>query len=465
MMQSFIPFLEISLLLLIVGTMLAMFLLPKATMGLAIALGLPLGALLNAFLVYDLTVLGIPLTKASIVFGHLFMIGVLTLLMYKRPVLLMDLERPEKNVKPQRSRTEKTVIAGALVLITMTVVYSVVHALALPTAQYDSLTNWTMRSRISFEDKHMAFDQGEDRGMAKPQYPFLFHALQITANQGQTEWNDTAANGILYLLSLSTFGALFLMIRKLRGTTQASVAIAAVLSIPLLSVHTAQGYADLNLLQYVALSLVCLGMWVESGHERKNRWLVLSGVFVAASVWTKSEGLVFGLLPWLVVMALLCGIGKNAKKTVLPAVIVAFVLAAPWPVFAWMKDLSLTPHSSDTMLQFHPEAIKEALSAMFGRGSFGITWYALLVLVPSLIVASIKKHPGVSCRHAPLLFWGILMTAEILFIYLCTPNVRFLLNAESFYRQMMIPAGMLILACSLCVVFPLSTKKMLRSLS
>ena len=454
MMQSFIPFLEITLLLVIGGTALALLLLPRATMTLAIALGLPLGTFLNALIFFDYTVLGIPLTQFSIFAGHLLSLGVLILLIYKRPTLLMDLERPEKTMNPPRERIEKIVIAGALVLITMTIVYSVIHALILPTTQYDSLTNWTMRSRISYEDQRMAFDPTEDRGMAKPQYPFLFHALQITANQGQPEWNDTAANGILYLLSLSTFCALFLMIRKLRGTAQALFAIAAVLSIPLISIHTAQGYADLNLLQYVALSLVCLGMWVESNHERKNRWLVLSGVFVAASVWTKSEGLVFGLLPWLVVIALLCGIGKDAKKTALPAVLVALALAAPWPVFAWLQELSLTPHSSDTMLQFHSEAIREALLAVFGRGSFGVTWYALLILVPTLIVASIKKHPGVACRQAPLLFWGILMTAEILFIYLCTPNVRFLLNAESFYRQMMIPAAMLILACSMCVVFP-----------
>lgn len=452
MIQFFIPFLEITLLLLIGGTALALVLLPRATMGLAIALGLPLGALLNAFIVFDSTILGIPLTRVSIVTGHLVSIGVLVLLIYKQPTLLMDLERPEKTMAQPRGRIEKTVIAGALVLITMTIVYSLVHAIALPTAQFDSLTNWTMRSRISYEDNHMAFDPTEDRGMAKPQYPFLFHALQITANQGQPQWNDAAANGILYLLSLSTFGALFLMIRKLRGTAQALVAIAVVLSIPLISIHTAQGYADLNLLQYVALSLVCLGMWVESDHERKNRWLILSGVFVAASVWTKSEGLVFGLLPWLVPMAHLCGIGKNARKTALPAVLVAVALAAPWPIFAWIKELSLTPHSSDTMLQFHPEAIKEALLAVFGRGTFGVTWYALIVLVPALIVSGIKKYPGVACRQLPLLFWGILMTAEILFIYLCTPNVRFLLNAESFYRQMMIPAALLILAGAICVI-------------
>ena len=50
-----------------------------------------------------------------------------------------------------------------------------------------------------------------------------------------------------------------------------------------------------------------------------------------------------------------------------------------------------------------------------------------------------------------LLAWGVVVFAEFIFVYLFTPNVQFLLNAESYYRQMMIPASMLML--SVCVWF------------
>ena len=33
--------------------------------------------------------------------------------------------------------------------------------------------------------------------MAKPQYPFLVHALEITANQGRSAWNDLGRDASL----------------------------------------------------------------------------------------------------------------------------------------------------------------------------------------------------------------------------------------------------------------------------
>jgi len=74
------------------------------------------------------------------------------------------------------------------------------------------------------------------------------------------------------------------MIRKLRGAVQNVVAIATILMIPLFSVHLGRDYADITLLQYLLLALACLGMWMQSEHVRKKRWLVLLGIFVAASV-------------------------------------------------------------------------------------------------------------------------------------------------------------------------------------
>ncbi len=454
MMHAFIPFLEILLLLLISGTALALILLPEASMTLALALGLPLGTFTNVLLIFTYTVLGIALTPVTIILGHLAIVAVLMTLVYLRPIVLMDLKRPEATPKKKLRRLEIIIVSVSLVIIAANTAYSAVHALLLPTAQYDSTTNWTMRSQISFVDHRIAFDPTEIRGMAKPQYPFLFHSLQITANQGQPRWNDTVANAILYLLSLSTFGALFLMLSAMRGRTQALAAVTAIIAIPLIGMHLAQGYGDLNLLQYLLLSLACLGLWTESQHPRKGRWLVLSAVFVAASVWTKSEGSVFGLLPWLLTLALVCGKNKLIWRSSLPAIAVAILLSLPWPIFAWARELSLTPHSSDTLLQLHPEAVKEALMGLFGRGSFGITWYGLIILVPMIVVAGWKHHPLIQRSSLVLLVWGSVMSLEILFIYLCTPNVRFLMNAESFYRQMMVPAAMLILTCAICLRKP-----------
>lgn len=450
MTLSFIPFLETFLLLLIVGTALAMVLLPEAKLALAIALGLPLGTFVNVCLVFAYTVTGIRLTLVTVFLGHLAIIAAIILLIYYRPLLLMDLEYLDKQPKPPLSRTQRTVIITSLILIAGNVAYSAVHAVWLPTVQYDSATNWTMRSEISFMDQRIAFDPTEARGMAKPQYPFLFHALQITANQGQSEWNDTAANSILLLLSLGVFLSLFLLLKNIRSQTHSLLTITAIVGIPLLGLHLAQGYGDLNLLQQFLLSGVCLAIWNE--RKKEPQWLLLSAVFVAASVWTKSEGTFFGLLPWCAAALLSMIHHREHRSMVASSLSTAIILSIPWHLFALAKGLLLTPHGSDATLAFHPEGLTEAFLGLFSRGSFGPLWYALALLIPVLLFCLFKKVRGTDRRQISLLFWGIFILLGFVFVYLFTPNVQFLLNAESYYRQMMVAGGVLVLASSCCLV-------------
>jgi hypothetical protein len=397
-------------------------------------------------LLFCLTVFGIPLVPLSIIGGHILITVTAGGISFWKPSLQM---KCLTETKEKFNKWDKIFIAICGLLLAMNAVYSFSHAVLLPTFQYDSATNWTMRSKISFVDQKMAFDSTEERGMAKPQYPFLFHTLQITANQAQRVWSDTVANTILYFLSITTFISLYILLRSMVGSAQSAITITAIVGIPLLGLHLAQGYGDLNLSQYFLLSLVFLGLWTTE--KSAVRYLLLSGIFIAASVWTKAEGSVFGLAPWLATVAFVAWKQKMAWKSLVLPIVITLALSVVWPIFAWAKGLSLTPHSSDTSLTFHADAVMEAVRGLFSRGSFGITWYVIPALL-LIIGIGIRKDDALIRRSSlPLLLWGGVMFAEILFIYLCTPNVKFLLNAESYYRQMMIPAAMLLLAISLCI--------------
>ena len=180
--------------------------------------------------------------------------------------------------------------------------------------------------------------------------------------------------------------------------------------------------------------------------NRRNS-LLLSAITVASGVWTKSEGLQFGLIPWLILVAIPCFWHPQWRKPACIAGLSAIILAAPWPIFALTHGLNLTPHSTDTLFAFHPEGVSEVLLGLFSRGSFGVTWYVLAAMLTGTVIMAIKRDPRIDRLQALALLWGGLVFAEVLFIYLCTPNIVFLMNAESFYRQMMIPAGMLIISC------------------
>ncbi len=450
-MISGLLFIGITLILILEGALTARLILNVRSRWLLLSLGLPIAALVNVLVVFVWTVAHVPLITLSVLLPHVVIAAILISKNRRTAKASINTHRD-----PETGDRKNVLEWLCMALIASTAIYSFGHAVLLPTFQYDSATNWTMRSEISFFDQKIAFDTNEDRGMAKPQYPFLFHALQITTNQGKAGfyrgvasqggagWNDTAANSILWLLSLSCFTALFLILRMLVGRLKALLTLTMILGIPLLSLHLGQSYADIVLLQELLLSLACLMMWI----RRKDKgWLILSGILVASSVWTKSEGLFFGLIPWLLAIAAITVADRTQRKDALHAGLIALALSIPWQIFAIAKGLLLTPHSADTIISFHSEGVREMLSGLFDRGSFGIAWYVLLIAVPWMIIELCRSKKQDRTDAVPLA-WGMLIFLEVIFIYLFTPNVQFLLNAESFYRQMMIPAAMLMLTVS-----------------
>ena len=435
-------FLLATSILLIEGWLIAALILSPRDRLLCTTCALPIAALSNALLMALFTLTSISLTITSLLIGHAVVIGVLGFFLMKR-------KHTHSNAHILHQSHEKIrgwkllIFLGSVLIILSTALYSFSHAVLLPTFQFDSLTNWTMRSQISFYDHAIAFDETEIRGMAKPQYPFLFHALQIVVNQGQIHWNDRAANAITWLVSVSGFAALWLLLRRARGIVISTVTLACLFSIPLFSLHTAQGYADLTLAQYFLLALATIAMAVEHPASQKN-WLILSALFIAASVWTKSEGFFYGLAPWLIVIAGLLITKLIERKSAIISMCIGVIASLTWPLFAFLKHLRLTPHSSDTTFGFHSEALHELWPALFGRGSFGISFFVCSAAIILLLIN--QKTMNERKKVLLLLLWGILLLGEILFTYLFTPNARFLMNAEAFYRQMMVVPAMWIVA-------------------
>ena len=408
-----------------------------------LAAALPFAALSNVFLFFLWTIAGLPLRWTTLLPAHLLVIAALLLVrhfwMQKSDTLIPPVpEFPTSSI-----RWDQILRIACLLLLGMTALFSLVHAVLLPTFQIDSLTNWTMRSKLSFLDEHIAFDTDEVRGMSKPQYPFLFHALQILVNEGNTVWHDQSANGILFLLNIGSLVSLFFVVRGLRGTTQALVTVTLLTGIPLLGFHLAGSYADMHLALFL---LLALGWFCTALARRERSSLFASALLVAAATWTKSEGIVIGLLPWTLLL-LLCW-KQFGRLRVLQALGIAWMCSVPWPLFLLMRGLSLTPHATDTRFGWHPEGVLPALQGLFSGGSFGIVWYALPAIIVLLFSAHRRRSPQVDSLLLLTLLWGIVAFLLVLATYLLTPNISFLLSGQSFYRQMMIPPALMLLSCA-----------------
>ncbi|UPA23122.1 glycosyltransferase family 39 protein [Candidatus Peribacteria bacterium] len=446
-MIPFFVFLFWLLVLVLEGTLIASLILQsKKRSLLSASLGLPLGALANAIIIFLCTFFGIPLFFWSVFIGHTLILF-LSAILFRRQSVVGFIQYAGETVPAAGNRLRLIARAVCITLLSLQLLFSFVHGVLLPTYHIDSLTNWTMRSKVSFYDHAVAFDATEVRGVAKPQYPILFHALQITVNEGNRDWNDRSANAIHFFLTCSLFIAIFLLLQKKKGTDSALLAVTLLTSIPLFAFHLSQGYGDLPLVLFLCLSFLTL--WIGSV-DNDRRWLMLSAVFVAASVWTKSEGLFVGWAPWLL-LVLLAMRTKENRLTHRTPLIVGFLLSLPFPLFLLSQGMGLTPHASDSRIEWHPEVIDDIFSGLFASGSMGAVWYGIAVASTLVLWLTWKKDERADRSVLLLGLWGFLSLLIILGTYIFTPNAAFLANGESYYRQLMIPAALMILW--ICTVY------------
>lgn len=430
------------------GWQIASLFLPRENAALRLCLALPLAAVSNVLLFFLFTVTSIPLSTFTVWTGHTVISLGLTAFTILSGIPHPRTDAPGKKIARNSHSWLRPLRIICLLLLTNLAAFSIAHALLLPSFSIDSFTNWTMRAKISWTDQRMAFDTDETRGMAKPQYPFLTHALQIAGNAGRHDWSDRAANASTWLLSLSAFSALFLLLRKMRGVDTALLTLTLILGIPLMSIHLAQGYGDIHLTEYLLLALVALALFTESN---RREWALLSAIFMLGALWTKSEGIVFGFVPWTVLVLLFATQKKTTLRFSAATIAGTFALFAPFLAFLRFKGLPLTPHGTDATFAFHPEGLAALWPSLFGLGSFGILWYALPIATLGLLAAALLAPTLLRREHLPLLLPGWMIVAANLMIYLCTPNVRFLLDGQSFFRQMLPAGALIILACALII--------------
>ena len=431
-MTSFLFATSILLLLILEGYIIATYLLPTEPQKLRISLGLPLGALMAFCVIFLFTIINIPLNATSIIGTHAAVVVIPFFLM--RPT---QKRAPENDRHTFHTHFSRSLFSVSTAIIVFVSIYATAHALLLPTLHYDSAVNWNMRSKISWHKQHLILDDQEER-IAKPHYPFLYHSLQITAMQLQPTWKEPIANGIHLALTLFSFLSLFILMRLLRGRIVSTVFVATILGIPLLSLHTGQSYADLPLIQFALLSLLSLALFVE---KRESTWLTLSSLFIIATVYTKSDGLFFCFVPWSLLVLHQWLLDEEKRQAINYHAVPTLLAVLLWPAFALSKGLALTPHGTDDItLTFSWDAIPVIMKALFVDGSFGILWYIIVFL---LLLAIRGKRV-----HSTLL-WGLLSFLFYLGVYIFTSNSAYLFLRQSFDRQMLLPAALLIASFAL----------------
>ena len=423
------------LILMLEGAVVTHRLLRVPSIALTMALALPCAAILSTFVVALLTITHLPLSPLPIFLGHVGMTAIAELIARFTVI-------PPITVIHRRGLQMPGILRIAcIIILAISLLFSAVHAIVLPTVAIDNLTNWTMRSKVSFVDRQLAFDRTEERGIAKPQYPFLIHALQITANQGQREWSDHAANTALWLLVISLWSVCGALLKAMRGTDIALGTMALIVGMPLVAIQTGVGYPDVPLMSWTLLAALVLTSALES---RSITGLMLSGGTIAGALWTKSEGIVLAAIPWSILLSVAV-LRKHARwQHALVAAGSALLLFLPFLLVLIGQGLSPLPHDTDLALGCRMDALPALITSLFCGGSFGALVLPILFAIGLLAVRTIREKRSVQWTEILLLVWGAICVGGVLFTYMCTPNVSYLLNGQSFFRQMLTPLSLFV---------------------
>lgn len=410
---------------------------------LELLLALPLAALINLVAFILLTLAQIELSALSIIISNLCCTGMF--LISVQP--LIKTKSTESISKDSLVKIPIILTVISVLILASSTCYAVSHAL-LPTFHYDSTTNWNMRSKVSFYEGEVVFDT-QNGLVSKPNYPFLYHALQISVNQFSPNWSDLSANIIHLLLMLSSLGVVFFFLSR-RGRSYALCTMALIVGIPLLTLHTGQSYADITLVTFALLSLSFL---LEYRRVDDPRFLMLSGLFICASVWTKSDGIFFCYIPWIIMMSIILVRKAGSISSMRYPVAFAIFLSLSWPVFARFHTLSLTPHGSgDTQFTINTEAVSAFSKAMFVTGSFGMYWYAVIVILVVMIIGMRKNTVHIDRRFLITMLWGLIALAGYMGVYLLTANTEYLIIGQSFDRQILLPVSLLTLSLAYTLI-------------
>src|SRR3989344_2816770 len=292
------------------------------------AAALLLGLSWSSFVLFLVTLSGIPLTLVGFSFVHIFLIALLGLLVWFRigHVSIRDILLPKAvpRLSLHISSLPKSlkILCGVLLLWMLLKVFAGAYDLLLTPSYFnDTYANWNIRAKAFFSSESLLLDLPRTHrfyfGGRVPSYPLTIYFTKVWLAMVHGEWKDSVVNSVHLLWTASLLALVFGALTRLASAVYGFLGVYILLSLPLLFLQAVNAYTDVIMSAFLFLPLLCFYQWMiareqEGGaamnpsksQRASGSWLLLLSVSAAAMVFVKSEALLLFLPP----LTLLLGI-------------------------------------------------------------------------------------------------------------------------------------------------------------
>ncbi|MGO9013540.1 MAG: glycosyltransferase family 39 protein [Dissulfurispiraceae bacterium] len=313
-----------------------------------------------------------------------------------------------------------------------------------PAFGWDSLENWSSGAKYFYYVKGLMLDHGSEHFFGKGYRTFLNYPLHIPLMQ---VWVSVCLGNIneaymkywnvVYFISVVAL--VYFAVRREASQVIAILAAFFLSSVPLLTYHAIDAYADLPLSYYALATAICFRRYMEKSEKQRDEnygFLVLIGVFSALCMWTKLEGILFALA-FSATLLLYLLLKRSSYRNFIKSL---FFYSLPIGIIgiSWFTFLTLNGVKGRSILAFglHFEVIPVILKQIFFSANFNI----IFLFSPLIILLGIRTILHSDLKY--LLAHLLMVMLMFLFIYIATNNYIFAMNLTAVNRSVLtfIPA-------------------------
>lgn len=337
-----------------------------------------------------------------------------------------------------------TVILGLFVLTF--IVTSFVFVTHFPSYGDDAFGNRHMPViNIVYDGGVKIFGEaGEILARGRLGYPIMIPTFQALIAKIMGGYNDIYIN-LFHWVGLMLFIGICKVVtyEKTKNLLLTSAAPVLIISLPLIFLHTTQGYMDLLSAIYTALAVMSLYAWLDDNGTSAD---LLTGVlFLGILSYVKNDGFVVymaGILIALVIYFLIFRRGASQKLRMLkkpvvwiPILIILLFFIAPFTFLKSYYHLGFNQAAgADAGLglasSIHWEIFPALRNTIWALNNFSVAWVVLVLLAAACIAR--RKH-----IDKPL--WFLLIAPAVIglifiAVFLFTENYQFVLNQTTSNR-------------------------------